>query len=201
MSSLFRPEYVASVAKAICYDLIKAGAVDRIKIVGGLRRGDKEVRGASILYISRVKTEYQTGSQKFLFETDKETRPPKTVHLAEKAIEELGYLDYRVDEKGQRITPVTYPFIMKAMYDKKTEIPVLIDLYQTNADKWGAAMIEKTGPASFVKTMQEAANTHGYRFAYEKVENKTTLEILPTRLETDVFTICGMKWIEPRERK
>lgn len=195
----FHPEYAGAVAKAVCYDLIKAGAVERIKIVGGLRRGDREVRGASLLYVSKVKIEYQSGSQKLLFDTDKETRPPKTIYLADAAIEALNYLDYRVNEDGKRITITNYPFGIKAMIDKKTKVP--IDLYPTTLNKWGLAMIEKTGPAAFVKMIQEIADVKGYRAAYGKIENKVNLEEIFLSSEAEVLKLIGLEWIEPKERR
>lgn len=195
----FHPEYARAIAKAICYDLIKAGAVERIKIVGGLRRGDETVQGASLLYISNVKVEYQSGSQKLLFDTDKETRPPKTIYLADSAIEALNYLDYRINENGKRITITNYPFGIKAMIDKKTKVP--IDFYPITLPRWGMAMIEKTGPAAFVKMIQEIADAKGYRAAYGKIENKVNLEEIFLSSEAEVLKLIGLEWIEPKERR
>ncbi len=197
MSQEFRAEYAGVIAEAICYDL--KDAVDKIAIVGGLRRKRPVVLGVSILYISKVFQEVKADTQGDLFSGYSKNRSVKNIYAVEVALPTLDYLEYRLGEDGKPVTPVKHPFRCKALIDKPTK--VLVDLYPVLAEgDWGTAMALRTGPSKFTMTLTNAALSRGYELLGIKLTKSTDHATVLAPTEEEFFELCGVKWIEPEKR-
>lgn len=195
----FHPDYARAIAQAICSDLETSQAVEKIEIVGGLRRGLSKVRGVSIIYISKIETIFPKQVQTSLFSNVPESRPPKIVYLAEKAISKLDYIEYRVDEDGKPVTMTNHPLRMKALVNPQTGVP--IDLYPVESkEEWGVAMALKTGPSKFVQKLTEATQLKNIRIENYKLVSKADFSAIPAYTEEEFFTVCGIEWIKPEDR-
>lgn len=194
----FHPDYARTIAQAICYDL--SDFVEKIEIVGGLRRGQERVRGASVIYVSKVELIYPKNEQTSLFSDIKSSHPPKKTYLVDDAIDKLDYLQDRLDSDGRPVTPTRHPLHMRAMIGSKSPVP--IDLYPVpSADEWGVALAVKTGPTKFLLTMMEKLKSLNIRCENEtKLIDMKTLLPIPVPTEEEFFKICGMEWIQPNER-
>jgi DNA polymerase/3'-5' exonuclease PolX len=207
MSEDFHPEYADMYARAICYDLREA--VERIQVVGGLRRKQPRVKGVSIIYISKVAQEVKedvSQHQGDLFGGFEKSRPVKTknVYLVEKKLPEIDYLSYRADENGDLITQVKHPFRFKAMIclPKSVEGPGLpVDLFPVQTDmEWGVALTLKTGPARYAMRMESAARRQGYRCDGHRLFKISDESWTPVLTEEDFFRLCHVSYVPPEER-
>lgn len=190
------------IACAICHDL--AESVERIEIVGGLRRQQERVRGISIIYISKVEAEVRHDHQGDLFGGYKK-HVGKNVYAVEVALKQIPYLDYRVDEDGDLITTVKHPFRFKAMHFKRPkyrEQGIPIDLFpvQTSGE-WGVALTMKTGPAKFTMRMTTAARRKGLNCNGHRLLKFKDNSWVPASTEEEFFQLCGMRYVAPQDRR
>lgn len=193
----FHPDYVRVIAEALCDEL--KDAVTRIEIVGGLRRKEPRVLGASILYIGKIETVFEQQNQGDLFGGFNKARSGKNVYAVETTLPNIDWLEYRKDEKGKPITPIKHPFRFKAVLDIKTGVPV--DLYPVLSDaEWGVALTLKTGPAKFVNEMVEHAKLCGINCDGHRLTMANDNSIVPASTEEKFFEICGMPYLEPEQR-
>lgn len=183
----FHHDYAEMIGKAICYDL--RNAVDRIEIVGAIRRKEKYVQGVSIVYVSKVENE--TDTQGDLFGGFKK-KSKQQVNLAEKTIQSLyWYLEY--------LDKPTDALQKKKMINPKTGVPVDLFPIESVMD-WGVALTIRTGTARFAQSMIEAAREKGYRCDGHKMWRMNDNSYTPVSTEEAFFRLCEKEWIEPEKR-
>ncbi|HMP29415.1 MAG TPA: hypothetical protein PKD85_07430 [Saprospiraceae bacterium] len=80
-----------------------------------------------------------------------------------------------------------------------------VDIYMVNEDECGPALIQHTGPESFVKQIKEQAAVMGYGFGgkkgfvkFSEVDDNDEKIDAPT--EDIVFTTLGLRLVEPSKR-
>lgn len=74
------------------------------------------------------------------------------------------------------------------------------EIYTAMDVGWGAQMVIRTGPGDFSKMMVTEIQTRGMRNRDGVVIDHVGT-IVPVPEETDYFRVCGVKWVEPENRK
>lgn len=195
----FHPEYARTIAKAVCYDL--RDAIERIEVVGAIRRKQPRVLGVSIIYISKYEKIYEKEDQGNLFGGFGRRKLLKEVYAFEEALPSIDwYLKYRKDKHGDLVSPNKGVLKFKAMINPQTEVPV--DLFPVASEmEWGVAMLLKTGPTAFNERMVEAAKEKGYRCDGNRIFRMNDNSWTPCSTEQAFFDLCGVPWIDPEGRK
>lgn len=174
------------VAKELCDYL--APHCDRIIVAGSLRRRRLVVGDVEILYIPKTVTEKDG-----LFDQ-------VDVNLAEKAIQSLleaSILEKRPNTLGHSCWGPQN----KLAIHKASGIPV--DLFATDEPRWWVAKVIRTGPKETNLALTNGAIALGRKLhAYGVgVEDMTTGQIFPAGSEQEVFTLCGVPYAEPWNRR
>jgi DNA polymerase/3'-5' exonuclease PolX len=199
----FHPEYAGMIAKAILHDL--ADVVEKIEVVGGLRRKDPRVLGVSIIYISKFEPEIiKHDDQGDLFGGYKrETRTGNKIYLFDKNLSKLDYLEPRPNEDGETVLSKN-PFHRKAMicYPKSTNDPgIPVDLIPVKSElDWGVVLTLRTGPSRYSRRMETAAKREGYYCDGQKLIKYSDRSWMPVPTEEEFFRLCKVNFIPPEQR-
>lgn len=174
------------VAKELCAYLTPH--VERISVLGSLRRRKLHVGDIEILFIPKF-TEEKDG----LFDI-------KKVNQAELAIESLltaGCLEKRPSKVGI----FAWGAQNKLGIHKPTGIPV--DLFSTDEERWWVAKVIRTGGKDTNLALTTGAQALGRKLhAYGKgVVDVKTGELFNATCEEDVFRFCGVPYEEPHNRR
>lgn len=196
MTEDFHADYARAIADAIRYDLREA--VDRIEIVGALRRGQQRVMGVTLVYIVRSVIECDQLKQSNLFSGFNKPGSERAVRPIDRILPTLDYLKLRADRRGKLITPNPQSSDYIAAVDQPTG--VLVDLFLATLDNWGVLLTLKTGSVQFVAMLKQEAAKNGYQCARNNVlASDKSLVKVPT--EEGFFALCGQPWIRPEERE
>jgi DNA polymerase/3'-5' exonuclease PolX len=188
----YHPEYAGIIAEAVVYHLKEA--CDAIQIVGGLRRKMDRVKGVSIVYISKLE---RVPTQESLFGTPSSEPRQNLVELELPKLE--WFLKYRLDNEGEPISKIGKANRFKAMYDIATGVP--IDLFPViTTMEWGVALTLKTGPAKFIRKLEQAARRRGYKWNGHRVTTIKGRKWTPASTEEEFFDICGVRFVPPERR-
>lgn len=155
---------------------------------GSLRRGKDTVGDVEICYVSKIKSLRKPGE---MFESP--------CLLAEAFIQHLlpGKLEMRLSETGG----ITWGSRNKLAVHKATGMPV--DLFrEPDPADWWRTLVIRTGPKEFNPRLIAAAkrqglNLHAYGPAFTRMD---TGEVVPCRSEREVFDLCGLDYLEPKNR-
>ena len=172
-------------AKEICARL--APACERIAIAGSLRRGKSEVGDIEILFEPRMSTRPDG-----LFDT-------RIISVADEAIEQLlhgGYFAKRPNKNGV----FAWGESNKLAIHTASGIPV--DLFSTSEEKWWTALVIRTGSKETNLRLTTGANKLNRTlnaYGYGTTDRKTG-ETTRATSEQDVFELCGVPYLEPKDR-
>jgi DNA polymerase/3'-5' exonuclease PolX len=158
----------------------------RIVIAGSLRRHKAFVGDIELLYVSRF------GSRpKGLFEVEQ-------FGLAEQRIQEL--LDQGVITKRPKIDgSFTWGELNKLGIHTASGIP--IDLFATTEQNWWVSLVVKTGSKETNLRLTTGAQRLGRTLnAYGCGVTHANGTVTPATSEEHVFELCGVPYLNPRER-
>ena len=198
----YHPAYAGIIAEAVVYHL--KDAVEKISIVGGLRREMDRVKGVSIIYISKLeKVKAPPEVQRDLFGNSDtpvvDTDEPRK-HLVELELPKIDFLEYRLDDAGEPISKIGKANRFKAMRDIATGVP--IDLFPVlTTHEWGVALTLKTGPAKFITKLEKSAKRRGYKWNGHRISTIRDHKWIPASTEEAFFEVCGVKFVQPERRK
>lgn len=176
-----------SVARGLM-DLLEPYCVPgRLAIAGSLRRGRALVGDVEICYVSKVGDIAKPGEM---------FAAPGL--LADAFINELrgGKLEARLSELGKE----TWGALNKLAVHKATELPV--DLFrEPNEADWWRTLVIRTGPKDFNLRLIASARARGLSVhAYGPGITDGEGQPVACGSEADFLEICGLGWIEPKDR-
>lgn len=160
----------------------------RIAVVGSLRRGLPVVSDVEILLVPKSATRPAD-----LFNT-------QSIDIAAEEIDRLvgiGMLSKRPNVNGH----FCWGKSNKLAIHKRSGISV--DLFSTSEAHWFVSLVIRTGPGPFNIKLIESASRQGLKLhAYASDSGFTDKngDDLPCPNEKTVFDLCGMRYLEPKDR-
>lgn len=187
-------------------------ACARIEIAGSIRRRKPEPKDIELVAISNLMLGDTQGDEQMpMFGPMPETEK----HLAVWYLLESLYRD-RDASGNARVVPLkpgTSERIVDPNWTRKKvastryvklhlqRSDVVVDLFLTTPEAWGAILAIRTGPADFSAAMVRRWTklSGGGHFTDGRVVDAKGMA-LETPEERDVFAVCRMHWLEPFER-
>lgn len=187
-----------------------APAADRIEIAGSIRREKPDVKDIEIVVIPRWRTDLIEGATADLFSGP----PTRRVNLLRETVEAqqaLGHL--QVIKPG---TPGVVPWHLQddgrywRLWLPAPEIKV--DVFLQDAETWGLNLMIRTGSgvgpsglpvdgfAPAMLTRWKAVAGLGARAEGARLYRPGQRDPESTREEADVFRLCRVRWVPPRDR-
>lgn len=187
-----KPRFSAEEANTVAAEILcwLDPACRRLVVAGSLRRQKPTVGDVEILY---TPTYELRADPQDMFNT-------LTINLADEAIakmEKEGVLERRKNVAGRE----NFGPLNKLMRHRSTGIPV--DLFcEPSLDDWWRSLVIRTGPKELnVRLITTAAiykiNVHAYGPGLTNFLG----EPIPCDSEERFFEICGMKYLEPKDRR
>lgn len=171
-----------------------ADACERIEIAGSIRRRKGEVHDIEIVAISRVESSSATG----LWGDEHTTN----WYALEQTVEDLvrdGLLTPRDVVVTRRDLTREIQQRMGPAYKALVYQDVPVDLFITDAERWGCIFALRTGPGDWNQRLVTDCRRH-----WRRVEGGRVLyhgKPVPTPEEADFFRALGVPWLEPQERR
>ena len=180
-------------AHAVATELVGllADACERIEIAGSLRRRKAEVHDIELVAIAASST-VAAGDL---------WGNPVDIDLLETRVAELiaeGQLDARAVEIHRRDGSVETGQRMGGAYKALVYRGMPVDLFITDAERWGCIFALRTGPGDWNVELVSRCKEH-----WRRVEDGRVLyhgKPVPTPEEADFFRALGVPWVEPHER-
>jgi DNA polymerase/3'-5' exonuclease PolX len=193
-------------AKVIATEIISvlSGACSRIAVAGSVRREKGMVGDIEIVCIPRFYTVQQQG----LFGDAMPASSHSELDGLCSGLFANGKLQHRSNKDGRRAGwGRANKFGLYSPDDGSPPVPLdIFAVYPGEGEQWGVAMLIRTGPAEFNKTLVSRQNQGGVLPANWQIKvSDYTLrnaedEILPTPKEADVFCALGIPYILPAQR-
>lgn len=165
---------------------ILAPACERIAIVGSLRRGKAMVGDIELLFVPR-----RAARPDGLFDN-------RIVDVCSEVCEKLltdGVLAKRPNVNGH----FTWGELNKLAVHVASGIPV--DLFATTVNAWWVALVIRTGSKETNLRLTTGAQKQGASLmAYGVGVKWSNGEITPAGSEKSVFELCGVPYLEPKDR-
>lgn len=185
-----KPKFPREQALAVANNLVKllAPFTQRIEIVGSLRRGKALVSDAEILFVPATQT-----SPDGLFDT-------LTVDLADAYIDSL----FKSGLVGKRLNSAGYV----AAWGPKNKLAVHttsgipVDFFATTEENWWTSLVIRTGSLETnlkLTTGAQKLNRTLHAYGSGVTVNGTGMAI-PAESERDVFKLCGVGFLDPKDR-
>lgn len=172
-----------AVAQELAYDL--KPYTRAIEIVGSLRRGKATVGDIELLYIPKF--DHRADG---LFDTIH-------VNIAEERISE--WLTNGTLTKRPNIRGFTSWGEKNKLAVHKSGIPV--DLFATTAENWHVSLVIRTGSKETNLKLTTGAQKQGCTLnAYGSGITWPDGEVTPATSEREVFSLCGVPYLEPKNR-
>jgi DNA polymerase/3'-5' exonuclease PolX len=180
-------------AHAVATELVGllADACERIEIAGSIRRRKAEVHDIEIVAIPVIGV-----SRVGLFEEVAE--PFDWLANAVGSLVEDGRLQRRAVAIHRRDGTVETGERMGAAYKALVYRGMPVDLFITDAERWGCIYALRTGPGDWNTRLVTDCKRH-----WRRVEDGRVLyhnRVVPTPTEEAFFAALGVPWIEPHER-
>lgn len=172
-------------AKAIMFNL--SPACERIEIVGSLRRDKQIVSDVELLYIPKRAERDVHGD---MFAT-------KEISLADEVIGDLekkGVLRRRLNALNHE----TYGPLNKLMVHVDTGVHV--DLFATSIENWWVSLVIRTGSRETNLRLTTGAQKLGRRLQAYGAGVLENGHVIPANNEQDLFKLCGVPYLEPKDR-
>jgi DNA polymerase/3'-5' exonuclease PolX len=160
---------------------------ERIAIAGSLRRLKRFVSDIEIAFVPKM-TKRPDG----LFDE-------KIISVANEVIERLledGYFQKRPNKNGA----FTWGEANKLAIRAESGIPV--DLFACPPENWWVTLVVRTGSketnlrlTTGANRLNRSLNAYGYG-----VTNRATGEVTPATSEQEVFALCGIEYLKPKDR-
>lgn len=163
---------------------------ERIQIVGSIRREKTFVGDVEVLFIPKMIT---TQADLLGGSGEMEDQVGKRAD----ALIQRGWLKKRPSETGA----FTWGPLNKLATHSASGIPV--DLFcEPDPANWFRSLVIRTGPKELNIELIEGAAKRGLRLhAYGPAFTKiTTGEVMPCETEERLFQMCGVKYLQPKER-
>lgn len=169
-----------------------ADACERIEIAGSVRRRKGEVHDLEIVAIPRRDTEALPGMwEPTYLEVD-------ALRITIEALLGEGRLAARDVEVHRKDGSTEVQQRMGASYKALVYRGMPVDLFITDADRWGCILALRTGPGDWNTRLV----TDCKRW-FRRVEDGRVLhlgKVVPTPEEADFFRALGVPWLDPWER-
>jgi len=159
---------------------------ERIEIAGSLRRGKAQVSDIEVLYVPKFENR-----QLDMFTTE-------PFNLAEDQIGKAlrdGVFKKRPNEKGF--------FAWGAKNKLGIHVPsgIPVDLFATENENWFVSLVIRTGSKETNLKLTMGANDLGCTLnAYGCGVTRRDGTVFPANSEQEVFALCGVKYLEPKDR-
>ena len=193
-----KQRFPLGVAKAVAHDLrvMLEPFVSQIDIAGSIRRERQDVGDIELLYIPNT-----------AIETDMFGNVTKQHDNIDSVLEIYLRDGSMVRRKNSAGHYIGYGKDNKYLVHQFSGIP--LDIFATDAENWGMAMVVRTGPADFNKRLMARFQQLGMRgHAYGGVsvlrpndEVGDYWEHLDCPTEEDVFRLAEWDYIEPEDRR
>lgn len=170
-----------------------ADGCERTSIAGSLRRRKGEVHDIEIVAIPRV--EERPGED--LWGEAVVRRDLLATRLAD--LIDLGVLAPRAVEIHRRDGSTETGQRMGDAYKALVYRGMPVDLFITDAERWGCIYALRTGPGDWNTALVTRCKEH-----WRRVEGGRVLyhnRVVPTPEEADFFRALGVPWVEPQDRQ
>lgn len=155
--------------------------VERVAVVGSLRRKKKLVKDIEVLVIAKTDPGGLFGDE-----------PVSALEIAVKMMLDNGVMKPRLNKNGhQTMGPQNKLLVYRGLP---------LDLFITDAERWAVAMVVRTGSKDSNIRIAKAALDKGWFFNAYGVGFKTPDGIKKCETELDVFEMVGLKYLEPEKR-
>lgn len=151
----------------------------RIEIAGSVRRLCPTVGDLEIVCVEKRKED--------LFGDD----AGSALHPILQGLVEDGFLDFL--KGGDRYKQYLLP-----------REGIKVDLFISNKERWGVLFLIRTGPAKFSHRFVTSKSQGGLLPSHLRIQDGRVWngdKVLDTPEEATVFQVCGLPWIEPKDRK
>lgn len=187
-----KPRFPASDATGVAVELLRwlEPACERLVVAGSLRREQPTVGDVEILY--NAKTQRRPDPKDMFLSI--------VVNLADEVIatmEEAGVLERRKNVDGRE----TFGPLNKLMRHRASGIPV--DLFsEPSLPDWWRSLVIRTGPKELnVRLITTAAKRGIGVHAYGRGLTDMRGNPITCESEEQFFSICGARYLEPRDRR
>jgi DNA polymerase/3'-5' exonuclease PolX len=161
---------------------------ERIEIAGSIRRGKAEVGDVEILYVPKFGSLRRPGE---MFESE--------ANLADVFLNS-GLLGGKLEMRPNVNGVTCWGPQNKLAVHKATGMPV--DLFSTTAENWWVALVIRTGPKELNVALCQGAKSRGMQLhAYGVLERLGGGGPIFPQSEREVFGLCGVRYLEPEERR